>query len=524
VTNLDLSRGESLALVGLAAILAVLALAAFLWRRFVGPTAVGSPLRIAKNSLFPIGASMFNRLLDLLFFAVLIVALGPSDLGLYTGAVVLVGYFDVVIPFGLHTLLVREVARVPTSVGRLFWNALSLRLGLWCVGSAVLYLITDPFADALGLTAASSTALRIFYLALLPGQVSNISTAVLLAHERNEIPATIAIATNLARIGLGLYMLSLGAGFVGLAGVSLVVNVMTMATLVAITVRLFGVPRWSWDPRFSWWMARESYPLMLNGVLNSIFFRIDVVLLQALGGPLSVGYYSTAYRFIDGLGTISSSFVLAVFPLMSRQHAESKERLRTTVSISLRVLLAIALPLCIGTMFLAEQLVQLVARDRSHEYLPHAAIALMILIWFLPLSFVNGLFQYVLIAGGRQKRVTVAFVLAASFNVVANLLFIPRYDYLAAAVTTVLSEVVLLAPFAYGLAQQGVLPPLRSAAWRPLLAALAMGAVLYPLGFLGLLSIPLGGAVYLATLALLGAVGPEERRVFRSMRNQRSAT
>ena len=46
-------------------------------------------------------------------------------------------------------------------------------------------------------------------------------------------------------------------------------------------------------------MLRESYPLLLNNLLNTLFFRIDVVLLQALTVAEMVGWYSTAYRFID---------------------------------------------------------------------------------------------------------------------------------------------------------------------------------------------------------------------------------
>src|SRR5205823_9286458 len=125
-------------------------------------------------------------------------------------------------------------------------------------------------------------------------------------------------------------------------------------------------------------MLRESYPLLLNNLLNTLFFRIDVVLLQALTVAEMVGWYSTAYRFVDGLNVIPSSFVLAVFPLLSRQAGERRDQLQRTVALALKMLLGIALPICVGTALLAQPLVLLVADER---YLPHAAIALTILIW-----------------------------------------------------------------------------------------------------------------------------------------------
>jgi hypothetical protein len=76
-------------------------------------------------------------------------------------------------------------------------------------------------------------------------------------------------------------------------------------------------------------------------------------------------------------------------------------------------------------------------------------IACSLLIGFLPLSFVNSVTQYVLIAIDQQRFLTKAFLIGVSFNVVANLLVIPTYSYRGAAVVTILSEFALLIPFYY---------------------------------------------------------------------------
>ncbi len=438
-------------------------------------------------------------------------------MGQFTVAVVLVGYFDIVINFGLGTLVTRDVARSPAEAGHYFWNSLALRLGLWSASLPILLLIVGPLAPILGVTPGIAAALAIFVVALLPGQVSASASALLNAFERMEIPAAVQILTNALRVGLGLGVIQSGGGFVQLAWVSLVVNLATMAVLAALAWRLLGRPAWSWRPGFGRYLLRESYPLMLNNLLNSVFFRIDVVVLQALTAAEMVGWYSTAYRFIDGLNVIPSSFVLALFPVLSRQAGDARERLDRTVEVGLKVLLAIALPICVGTVLLAEPIIRLVADDR---YLPHAAIALSILIWFLPLSFTNGLLQYVLIAVGRQRAVTAAFVVGAAFNLAANLALIPRYGYVAAAVVTVLSEAVLLGPFLLGLRGKVRVPPVGTLLWRPALAALIMGAALYPVRGFGLPLIPLGVLVYGAALLLLGALGEEERAVLAALRRR----
>jgi O-antigen/teichoic acid export membrane protein len=92
-----------------------------------------------------------------------------------------------------------------------------------------------------------------------------------------------------------------------------------------------------------------------------------------------------------------------------------------------------------------------------------------------------------------------------SFNLVANLLVIPIFSYKGAAVVTVLSEFALLIPFYYSVRNHlGGLPWL-SLFWRPTAASLIMVAVMWLLrGLPWLLLIPVGGAAYLAALALIG--------------------
>jgi len=152
---------------------------------------------------------------------------------------------------------------------------------------------------------------------------------------------------------------------------------------------------------------------------------------------------------------------------------------------------------------------------------PDSAIALAILIWFLPLSFFNGLTQYVLIAIGRQARITLAFVFAAVFNVGANLLLIPRYGYVAAAVVTILSEVVLLVPFLFALRGRVRAGPVLLAALRPVPAA-AVLAVLLLLGWDAgqpwrLLLAAAATAAYLPLLLVSGVFDPGERRLLQGL-------
>src|SRR5262249_5356190 len=140
------------------------------------------------------------------------------------------------------------------------------------------------------------------------------------------------------------------------------------------------------------------------------------------------------------------------------------------------LLLQLALPLAAGIALLSEPIVAIVG---GRDYLPDSAVALSILIVYLPLSYANGLTQYVLIAANRQRLLTRAFGAALVFNLVANVLLIPRFSYVGAAWVTVTSEIVLLIPFQ--LAVKRVTPQVSviDEARTPLLATLLMAPVVW---------------------------------------------
>jgi O-antigen/teichoic acid export membrane protein len=187
-------------------------------------------------------------------------------------------------------------------------------------------------------------------------------------------------------------------------------------------------------------------------------------------------------------------------------------------------LLILALPLAVGATVLATDLVRILG---GTAFLPGSATALRLTIWLVPLSFVNGVTQYVLIALGQQRRMTWAFVAAVIFNIAANLVFIPIYSYRAAAVISVLSEVVLFVPFALWVrGALGPFPFLRFT-WQPVAAAaffaLVAWGVGWRVGFGAWAGAVIGGAVYCVALLALGTVGVEERAFVRRLVQRESA-
>ncbi|HDN80464.1 MAG TPA: flippase, partial [Chloroflexi bacterium] len=278
--------------------------------------------------------------------------------------------------------------------------------------------------------------------------------------------------------------------------------------LFYLLVRKLFIPRLEADFAFQRQMLDTSFPLMINHLLATVFFRIDVLILQPLKGDAVVGYYGAAYKYIDGLNIIPAYFTMAIFPIMSRYAASAKESLMRAYILALRLLLIVSIPIAVGTTFIAKELILILG---GSEYLPHSMIALQLLIWFLPLSYINSVTQYVLIAIDQQRFLTKAFLIGVAFNIVANLIFIPRYSYQAAAVVTIFSELALLIPFYYCVRKHIGSLPWPELFWRPSVASAVMAVILWVMRDVNILvRVPAAAIVYFAALLALGAFSREE--------------
>ncbi len=532
------------------------------WRLVVRPDAKASGAAVvAKNSLAPIILNLFNRGIDFGFAFVMLRILGPEGAGIYYYAAFIFGWFDILTNFGLNVFLTRDVARDRSRAWRLLYNTSALRLALMLAGVALLagFLAARqslPGSDPL--TSEAVIAIVLLYIGLLPNSLSTGLSALFYAFEKAEVPAAITTVATINKAAFGVLALALGFGVIGLAGVSIITNAVTLVVLawsargiVALTPRPplpegegekiqslhdagvgahGGAPlpdhrTYKPDIKLMRGMIGQSWPLMLNHFLATIFFQVDVVIIEAIHGARMVGQYSVAYKWVAALNVIPAFFTMALLPVMSRQAHEDRAALRRNYRLAIKLLVSTALPLAVVFTFMAYILTGILG---GAEYLPDGAIATQLMIWSIPIGWMNSLTQYVLIALDLQRRITWAFFIAVTFNIVANLIFIPEYGYRAAALATIASEAVLLIPFA--LLLRGAMG---SVGWLGIVAKpLAATAVMVAVFLIGwdaqpALTLVIGGLVYPAALLALRPLDADEwarllpllpgrlRRVFR---------
>lgn len=376
--------------------------------------------------------------------------LGPTGYGQFTQVFVFVGYFYTVVDFGLNAIYVRsaeeknEVIKLRLLVGLRSVLALIFSLTAVIIAFFLPYDVQTNTGFApnvkLGIAIAASTILshalftsaNAFFQKKLSYQYSAIASTV-------SALTTLAVATFVSLTTRGFY------GYI-LAYVASGISLVTTAYFL-----LFKKTKEPIIPKIdleSWGnLIRRSWPVGLSLLFNLVYFRIDVFILSKFKSSYEVGIYGLAYQIFESSLALPIFFANSIYPFLVEASKKSVFRLRRTIKFWLLILFLISITL-IFFLIAVSYLIELV----DPRFGPSRPV-LVILSLGVPFFFLSVVLWNGLIAAGKQKYLLIIYASGAVINVVVNYLTIPVYGYYAAAVTTVISEGIILFLLAFTYAQ-----------------------------------------------------------------------
>jgi O-antigen/teichoic acid export membrane protein len=313
---------------------------------------------------------------------------------------------------------------------------------------------------------------------------------------------------------VGLLLVSRGLGVLAMACVFLLEGVLNVAIGTPLITRLLGYRvRVALDPAVCRRLLREAAPFALTLALGLIYFKVDVVMLSAMKGSEAVGWYSAAFRLLEGLVYLSAAFVSTMFPTLSRLQETSVESLRSTTRRATDLVVAFSLPAAVALVMLSGPIIDLLYGEGYAESVP----ALHWIGASLFFVFVNNFLASVLGAVDRQKACFWVTLAGVVLNISLNLALIPRLAHVGAAVATAITQIAVTA-LLFALVLRVVRPGIDAARLaKILLATTVMAAVLFALRDSGLaVRVPAAAVAYVLTLAATRILTAEERRRVRA--------
>lgn len=250
-------------------------------------------------------------------------------------------------------------------------------------------------------------------------------------------------------------------------------------------------------------MIKAGIPFALTSFFYTIYFSIDMVMLQQFSGPYPTGLYNSTYKLINVLTLFYTIYTAVIFPVMIKLFKSGGNLLNLSFNKSVKYLSLVTIPLSIATVYYASDIINIVYGNQYAQ----ADTVLQILIWTVIFLFVNGACSLVLNASHKEVSVTKIYSIAALFNVILNLILIPNYNVFGASVATVLSEILILVLELYALSRINQLPDkhLVFDILKISIASILLGIFLYYANLSLWVAIPVSIIIYLILTVILRA-------------------
>lgn len=176
-----------------------------------------------------------------------------------------------------------------------------------------------------------------------------------------------------------------------------------------------------------------------NAVAITIYVNSDITMVGVYQGDKSVGIYSLASRIYSVIKLVINGMVLVTVPRLSRYFGQKdKVHWNGLLSKIFMVLIMFMLPASAGIIALAPKVMEIMG---GSEYIC-GADALQILGGAIFFSLIAFFFSNCILIPSKNERIVFrATLFSAILNVILNVGFIPKMDYLGAAITTLIAEV-----------------------------------------------------------------------------------
>jgi O-antigen/teichoic acid export membrane protein len=392
--------------------------------------------KIAKNTLFLLVSQIISYILAFFYMIYIARYLGADGFGTLSFAIAFTGIFSVLADLGLNTLTVREIARDKSLTGKYFSNVVLMKIVLAVLTFGLMAVIIN-------LLGYPQEVINVVYFVALYSILTafyGIFNSIFQAYEEIEYQSIGQVISNVLMFAGVLIGIHYALNVLGFAFIFFISSVISLIYISLVYIWKF--PPYKMQINWSFWKStiKEALPFGLTGISGMVYTYIDSVMLSLFQGNEVVGWYNAAYRLILALLYIPITINITLFPSMSQFHISSKDSLNLITEKYFKLMVITGIPLGAGVTILADNIIILIF---GYGYL-QSIIVLQILIWTTVFTFIGAAFVRLLEATNRQLIVTKISAICVVVNILLNLILIPKFSYVGASISTVVTEIVLV--------------------------------------------------------------------------------
>lgn len=361
--------------------------------------------------------------------------LGPEQFGLLSFATAFTGLFGTVAALGLQSIVVRDIVRNPHAAKVTLGTAAMLQF----IGGLISYLLILAAIAYIRPADALARAIVAILGSMMLIKASDIGLYWFESQVQSKYVVWVQNGTFLFFAVIKVALILDGSTLIAFVWAMLAEAVIVAFGLLVVMNRLgLILSTLSFTMARATTLLKDSWPLILAGLAVTVYMKIDQIMLAQMIGDHDVGIYSAATRISEVWYFIPMTIVASVFPaiLEAKKRSEQQYYARLQKLYDLMVVLSVAV--AFPMTFLATPVVNFLFGKAYIEAGPVLAIH----IWASVFVFLGVASERWFLVENRQMLSLQRTVLGAVANVILNLLLIPKFHAVGAAIATVISYAI----------------------------------------------------------------------------------
>lgn len=199
-------------------------------------------------------------------------------------------------------------------------------------------------------------------------------------------------------------------------------------------------------------------------IIISIYTMLDLLLLKELSTNTQVAIYNIGFRIPKAAVLIISSFLIVIIPRVNNYFKSDKEKFNETIRLSFNTIIYLAIPISLLMALNAEWILNILIPTKEYE----ESLLVMRILSVLPvlIGLSNFMGIQVLTTYGFEKELLIGTLYAAILSITLNLLLIPEYGAIGAAISNLSAELCVVLTLTFKVYKMGFLDMLKIKLYR----------------------------------------------------------
>lgn len=389
--------------------------------------------RYFRNTSWLLSEKIIRMAVNLIMLSIISRYLGVENFGVYNYVLSFTSIFIALSTLGLDSIVVKYIINHPDKKLKIFGTSFVLKL-IGAITCILIVISTIAIAEV-------NNNIKYYIVVVISitiVQSLNVIDYYYQSQVKSKYMSVVSLITLMLSSIIKLYLITYDYKLESLFYAYVIEGIVLAILQVCIFLHhKNSIMSWRFDFSIAKDLLYESLPLVFAGLLNSVYMKIDTIMIGHYQGYSDVGLYSAAVRLSEVWFSIGVIICNSLFPAILNSR-ENRELYYARLLALFKMLVLISVCLSVFTSLFSNYIIEIIY---GKEFLAASSV--------LVIHIFSSIFVYLGVSSGRwlisEGKTYLSFqrnLLALLVNVLLNIIFIPIYGIIGAAYTSLFSYIV----------------------------------------------------------------------------------